>query len=84
MMQDREKVLVVHLLDNPRARVRSAACICISRFFEGSSDDIQLAIDQGSHYQLHKMLSDRAPNVKEVALHALSCGACVPATIESA
>ena len=63
------------ILDHPRARVRSAACICISRFFEGSSDDIELAIDQGSHYQLVKMLSDRAPNVKEVALHALSCGA---------
>ena len=63
------------ILHHPRARVRFAACSCISRFFEGSSDDIQLAIGQGSHYQLDEMLSDRAPDVKEVALHALSCGA---------
>ena len=63
------------ILHHPRARVRFAACSCISRFFEGSSDDIQLAIGQGSHYQLDEMLSDRARNVKEVALHGLSCGA---------
>ena len=64
------------ILDHPKARVRTAACRAISRFFEGSIDDIQLVIDQGFILPLVNMLaSDRAVNVKEVALHALCCGA---------
>ena len=64
------------IVDHPKLRIRIAACRAISRFFEGSSDDIELAINQGSIKPLEDMLSfDRANSAKEVALHALCCGA---------
>ena len=68
---------VLHrILDHPKEPVRIAACGAISKFFEGNNDDIQLAMDQGSILLLdNRLTSDRAVTVKEVALHALCCGA---------
>ena len=68
---------VLHrILDHPKEPVRIAACGAISKFFEGSNDDIQLAMDQGSILLLdNRLTSDTAVTVKEVALHALCCGA---------
>ena len=61
---------------HPPVHVRIAACRAISKFFEGSSDDIQHAIDKGSILELNRILaSDKKISVKEVALHALCCGA---------
>ena len=69
------------MLDHPEERVRTSACRGISRYFEGSIDDIQLAIDEGSILPLEKMLASDArfpgqpDKVKEIALHALCRGA---------
>ena len=61
---------------HPAVPVRIATCRAISKFFEGSGDDIQHAIDKGSILELnHILASDKEISVKEVALHALCCGA---------